>query len=134
MMTLLLDHCNDEDMSRAFEIISTAFSHEHPYIEFVYPLHDTPTGRANGAERLLATKRADPHTTFLKATDTETGKIIGVAKWNVYNGVIPEEVRKLDGDYWNTEDERELAEWYMNDYLQLRRKAITDSGGNLVCK
>jgi hypothetical protein len=133
-MVLKVEPCKDEDMKRAFELLSLSFGHEHPFIEAVYPLHDTPNGRADGAERLLAVKKADPNTTFLKATDTSTNTIIGMAKWNVYSNVIPAEVTKLEGDYWSNEEARELAEWYVSDYLRLRRKAIRDSGGNLVCK
>lgn len=133
-MALQLGHCTDEDMSRVFELVSISFGHEHPFIEAVYPAHDSPSGRADGAERLLAIKKADPHTKFLKVTDTSTGKVVGISKWNVYDKAVPEEVTKFEGDYWATEDAKELAEWHLNEYLKLRRKAIRDSGGNLVCK
>jgi hypothetical protein len=132
-MALELSYCTDADMKRAFEILSLCFGHEHPFIEAVYPLHDTPTGRAHGAERLLAMKKADPNTMFLKVTDTCTGIIIGMSKWNIYKGVIPDEVTKLEGNYWSSQEAKEVAEWYANDYLLLRNKAIRDSGGHLVC-
>jgi hypothetical protein len=133
IMVLQLDHCTDADMARVFELVSISFGHEHPFIEAVYPGHETPSGRAHGTERMLAAKNGDPNTTFLKITDTSTGEIIGIAKWNVYDGVIPEEISKLGGDYWDTEDAKELAEWNYNEYVDLRRKAIRESKGNLVC-
>lgn len=133
-MALVIEHCSEEDMDRTFELLSLSFGHEHPLIEAIYPSHDTPSGRYDGAERLRATKNSDPHTTFLKVVDTSVDKIIGMAKWNIYNGVIPEEEGKLEGDYWATEEAKELAEWYTNEYTKLRRDAIKESGGNLVCK
>jgi len=131
-MALQLDLCTDSDMARAFELLSTSFGHEHPFIEAVYPAHGTPSGRASGAERLLAMKTSDRNTTFVKVTDTSTGEMIGMAKWNIYKGVVPEETRQLSGNYWDSENAKELAEWNSNTYLLPRRRAIRESGGNLV--
>ena len=131
--TMAIMKCDDSDMLRTFEIISDAFGHEHPYIESVFPAHETPAGRASGGERMLAYKRADPNTTFLKLIDTKTGTMLATAKWNVYKGVIPPEL-ELDGDFWHSEDEKELAQYMFREYLVPRRKAICESGGNLVCR
>ena len=120
-------------MSDAFAIISTAFGREHPYIDALYPDHDQPLGRERGGERLLAIKHADPNTTFLKVVDSQTGEIVAVAKWNVYDGVIPEE-SVPDGPFWLSQDEKELAQHMFHGYNVPRMKAIRESGGNLVCE
>ena len=131
-MPLQLDVCADGDMPRAFTILSLAFAHEHPYFDYVFPKHDTPGGRKVGGERILAFKKADPNTTFIKVTDTDTGTIIGVAKWNVYKGVVPDEV-EMEGDYWDSEQDKKLAQEMWAGYLMPRRRAIKDMNGNLVC-
>ncbi|KAL8736507.1 MAG: hypothetical protein Q9166_000299 [cf. Caloplaca sp. 2 TL-2023] len=131
-MVLKLQTCTDEDMHRTFEIVSSAYGHEHPYIDAVYPSHDTPSGRQTGGDRLLAIKRSDPHTTFLKVTDTATGEMIAQAKWNVYDGIVPRE-GELDGDFWGGEDEKEYARYLFREYLAPRRAAIRASGGRIVC-
>ncbi|KAB8294787.1 hypothetical protein EYC80_006748 [Monilinia laxa] len=59
-----------------------------------------------GSKRMLDIKKKDPHTTFLKVVDTDTGAMIAKAKWNIWKGVIPSE-DDLDGDYWETEEEKE---------------------------
>ena len=82
---------------------------------------------------MLAIKNSDPNTTFIKVVDTSTGKMIALAKWNVYNGTVPEEV-DLDGDFWQSQDDKEYAQHLFREYLVPRRKAIKDSGGRLVCK
>jgi len=133
-MALKVDQCTDADMPRVFEIISTSFEYDHPYINAVFPKHDTPKGRKHGAERMLAFKKEDPTTTFVKVTDTTTGTIIAIAKWHVFDGVIPEEEHGIAGNYWESQDARELAEWNSITFHQLRWKAIRDSGGHLVCK
>ncbi|KAL8811339.1 MAG: hypothetical protein Q9223_000357 [Gallowayella weberi] len=130
-MVLKLEPCTDDDMDRTFAIVSSAFGHEHTYFDAVYPAHDTPSGRKNGGDRLLAIKHSDPLTTFLKVTDTDTGEMIAAAKWNIYDGVVPEEA-ELDGDYWEGEEEKEYAMYMFREYLGPRRAAIKASAGKLV--
>jgi hypothetical protein len=132
-MPLQLLPCTDADMARTFAILSDAFGHEHPYIEAAFPAHETPSGRAVGGERMLAIKNSDPTATFLKVVDTETGEMIAQAKWNIFQDNIPPEL-DLDGDFWGDDtEEKEYAQHLCRDYLILRRKAIKESGGNLVC-
>ena len=125
--------CTDADMDRAFAIVSSSFGHEHPYIDACYPEHDTELGRKRGGERMLAIKNSDPNTTFIKVVDNSTGRMIALSKWNVYNETVPEEV-DLDGDFWQSQDDKEYAQHLFREYLVPRRKAIKDSGGRLVCK
>ncbi|KAL8722507.1 MAG: hypothetical protein Q9225_001023 [Loekoesia sp. 1 TL-2023] len=120
-------------MPRTFAIVSSAFGHEYPYMDFVFPDHDTAHGRKIGGERLLAMKNNDPNTTFLKVTDTDTGEMIAMAKWNIYHGVVPEEP-ELDGDFWAESEDKEYAKHLFWGYLVPRREAIRKSGGHLVCK
>ncbi|PQE19538.1 hypothetical protein CJF32_00007479 [Rutstroemia sp. NJR-2017a WRK4] len=130
-MVLKLEVCNDADMSRAFEIMSLAFGHDLPFIEAVYPAHDTSAGRAQGSSRFMSAKKTDPTVTILKVTDTDTGLIIAQAKWNVYKNNIPDEV-DLDGDFWENSEEKEYAQLLDREYLNHRRELIKESGGNLV--
>ncbi|KAL8942205.1 MAG: hypothetical protein Q9211_001503 [Gyalolechia sp. 1 TL-2023] len=132
-MGLKLGDCDDSDMTDAFAIISSALGHEHPYHDYVFPNHDTTPGRKVGGERLLAIKTSDPNTRFLKVTDMDTGEIIAVAKWNIYDGVVPDEI-ELDGDFWATSEDKEYAKYLFRGYLVPRREAIKRSGGHLVCK
>lgn len=131
-MSLKLEICRDDDMPRIFEILSLAFGHEQPYIDAVFPHHATAPGRKVGADRLLAIKHSDPTTTFVKVTDTDTGEIMAQAKWNIYNGEVPEEV-ELDGDFWAGQDEKEYAQYLSREFLGPRTAAIKASGGHLVC-
>lgn len=101
-MALKIEECNDLDMDRTFEIISSAFGHEQPFFESVFPMHATPQGRRIGSQRLLASKKVDPNTRFLKVVDTSNGNMIAQAKWNIYDGVIPDEF-ELDGDFLESE-------------------------------
>ena len=132
-MVLKVEHCTDADMDRTFAIISSAFANDHPYINAAFPKHSTPEGRGLGGERMLAIKRSDPNTTFLKVTDTDTGEMIAQAKWNIYDGVVPEEA-DIDGPFWETEDDKEYAQILCREYLIPRRRAIRDAGGKLVCE
>lgn len=129
-MPFTISHCTEADIPRFFEIVSLAFSHDHEYIDSVFPDHYTPEGRAAGAERMLTSMRTDPNTTFLKVVNDEA-QMIAAAKWNIYNGVIPSKPT-LSGDHWKNEEEQEFAQYMFDGYLIPRLKEIRDSGGNLV--
>ncbi|KAI9659784.1 MAG: hypothetical protein M1821_001135 [Bathelium mastoideum] len=130
-MVFQLGICSNSDCDRAFAVISAAFAHDHPYFDYTFPSHDTLAGRKAGAERTRTFKNSDPNTTYVKATDSGTGSIVGIAKWNVYDGVFPDEVG-LDGDYWENEDEKELANEMWAGYLVPRRTAIREEGRKVV--
>ena len=132
-MSLKVDVCADADMPRTFAIISAAFGHEHPYFDAVYPEHDQPLGRERGGERLLAFKHSDPNTTFLKVTDTNTKDLLAVAKWNIYDGVVPDE-QLPDGPYWSSQEDKEYGQHMFHEYMVPRMNAIRQSGGRLICQ
>jgi hypothetical protein len=132
-MPFKVERCNDEDMARTFEIKSVTFGGIHPYIEAAYPAHSTPVGRKSGAKRFLAVKQDDPCSNFIKVVDTDSGKIIATAKWNIYRDTIPEE-KDLDGDFWENDEDKEYAQVLCREYLIPRRKAIRESKGNIICK
>ncbi|KAK8901604.1 hypothetical protein QC760_010036 [Botrytis cinerea] len=128
MMVFKSEICSDADMDRTFEIVSHAFGHD---IEAAFPAHDTPTGRALGSSRMSSMKRTDPSTTFLKVTDTDKGIMIAQAKWNIYKNTAPKET-DLDENFWETDEEKLYAQLMRREYLIPRRKAIEDSGGNIL--
>lgn len=132
-MSLELSPCQNADMSRVFELVSLSFGHQHPYIEAVFPEHDTPAGRKSGAERLLSAKLNDPVASFHKVVDTATGDIIATARWNIYDNMVPEEVMTLPAAYFQDIEAKEYAEYMFTEYLKPRRNAIRQSGGHLLC-
>lgn len=133
-MPFELETCTDADMDRAFAIVSSAFGHDHPYIDAVFPDHGTEHGRKRGGERMLAIKNSDPNTTFIKVVDMLSGKMIALAKWNVYkDGTVPEE-GELEGEFREGREEKEYARYLFREFLVPRRRAIRESGGRLVCK
>ncbi len=74
-MPLAIEPCKNTDIDRAFYIISDTFKHTQPYFDAVFPNHNTPTGHAQGGDRLLELKHIDPTVRFIKAVDTTTGQI-----------------------------------------------------------
>lgn len=132
-MSLRLELCYDADMPRAFAIVSESFGHEHEYIETLFPAHNTDAGRAAGAERFLTMKHIDPHATFLKITDPNINEVIGIAKWNIYNGTVPDPVQ-LSGGFWANDDAKEYANSLLAGFLLPRLEAIKASKGYLVCR
>lgn len=130
-MAFVIEECTDADMPRAFELLSLAFGNEHPYIEAVFPAHQSSEGRRIGGERLLGFRQADPFATNMKAVDPKTDKMIGHARWIICDGALAPEF-ELSGDYWETEDEKEFAAWMYSQYLVPRRETIKKSGGHIV--
>ncbi|KAL8335609.1 hypothetical protein RB598_009683 [Gaeumannomyces tritici] len=129
--------CEPEDLERCFEVVSLAFGHDHPYIDALFPAHDTPQGRADGA-RWLGSALRDPSGTgraarFCKAVDTDTGLIVGFAKWDIYDGFAPDVgPGSLKGDQWRDKEAKEWADYIWWGFTRRRWAALKESGGHLV--
>ena len=133
-MDLQLQEATDADMYRIFEICSLAFDRNEPFWDACWPQHWTPSGRQQGAERFTYIKNTDPNTTYVKAFDPSSGKLWGMAKWNIYDNHIPD-FDKPDGDqgdYWDNTDDKEFSEALSKEFFKDRNAAITRTGGNLV--
>lgn len=121
-------------MPRAFEIISLAFGHDHAYVEALWPDHDTPSGNAAGAERLLFAQQNQPWARFCKAVDIKTGEFVGFAKWDFYEGVIPDVPTHMPEKYYVDKDENDYADYMWNAFTRRRWDAVRESGGKIACK
>ena len=121
--------CDDADIERVFQIVSDTFKHQEPYIDAVYPKHDTPSGRTQGTERMLEQKKSDPTVRFIKAVDTLTGKIIGQANWLCLEDKTVK--GELDGDFWDDEDSKEFAQLMYAQFSICRRKAVAAAPGTV---
>jgi hypothetical protein len=62
-------------------------------------------------------KNSDPNTVYLKAVDTNTNEIVGMAKWNIWREDTFKDSDKADskGHFWETlEDEvKHCNHWYL---------------------
>ncbi|KAL8396898.1 hypothetical protein RB594_003843 [Gaeumannomyces avenae] len=129
--------CEPEDLERCFEVASLAFGHDHPYIDALFPAHDTPQGRADGA-RWLGSALHDPSGTgraarLCKAVDTDTGLIVGFAKWDIYDGFEPDVgPGSLKGDQWRDKEAKEWADYIWWEFTRRRWTTLKESGGHLV--
>ncbi|KAL8364965.1 hypothetical protein RB595_003990 [Gaeumannomyces hyphopodioides] len=131
--------CEPEDMDRCFEVLSLAFGHDHPYVDALFPAHDTPQGRADGAQWLSSSLRdragLGRAARLCKAVDTDTGAIVGFAKWDVYDGFAPDVgPGSLKGDQWRDKDAKEYADYIWWEFTRRRWAALKESGGHLVCE
>ena len=124
-----------EDITRIFEICSLAFARNEPFWDLLYPSHWTPAGRTEGATRMLELHKTDPHCTFLKAVDTSTNTIVGMAKWQVYDNELPagfdsgEEIPVAD--YW-PEEEKSYVRHMLGEFVKDRHEKLRETRGNLV--
>ncbi len=131
-MPFEISPCDDADIPVVFAIISAALG-PIPYMDALYPGHNEPSGREIGAKRMLDLKRTDPHSHFIKAVDTASGEIVGVAEWILYDGDVPEE-HGMEGDYWNSMEDKSYADCLWKSYLGPRRQIIKENHGRVVCK
>lgn len=129
-MTLTIEPCTDADVDRIFHIISEAFKHSQPYIDAVFPKHDTPTGHAQGKDRLLEMKRTDPTARFIKAVDSHTGRIVGQANWQILDKDPSDD--RLEGSYWENSYEKEYAQELFTQFIMPRAEAFRTAEGRLL--
>jgi hypothetical protein len=126
-MSVVVGLCDDADMDRIFHIVSDTFKHDEPYIDAVYPKHDTPAGHIQGKNRMLEQKHSDPTVRCLKATDTRTGKIIGQANWLCLEDKHVKD--ELEGNFWDDNDEKEFAQQLYAQFAVCRREAVRAASG-----
>ena len=132
-MSFTISPCREgDDWTRLFAIVADAFGDIHPYLDYVFPDHALPAGKEAGGKRLLEAFKTDPHAVFYKATVTGSDEIVGVAKWLVFDGVVPER-KGLTGKWWPSAEAKELANYVAGLHTAERWKAITTSGGHVVC-
>jgi hypothetical protein len=129
-MPFLLSDAVDADFDRLIEIQFAAFgqtgdSPREPFMDWMYPNADTPSGQAAARDRTLKSLRSDHTATFLKVTDTDTGEIIGGAKWNVYEKK-PEQKRVEVNSFKG--EEREYAELVLGVFHRRRHEHVTADG------
>lgn len=130
-MAIILKPCVDEDMDQVFDLLSSAFGPNDPYMATVYPNHEDLAKRAHRGKRMLATERGRAKSTYIKAIDEETGDIVGMAKWLVAVNVLME-AERLEGDFWADEDSKELARFVSTSVRHLRYKRLMERQGYLV--
>ena len=107
-MSVVVELCGDADIDRVFHIVSDTFTHDEPYIDAVYPKHDTPAGQIQGRNRMFGNKHSDPAVRFIKVVDTQTGQIIRHANWLC---IEKQSVKtQLEGNFWGDQDEKDFAQ------------------------
>ncbi|TKA80651.1 hypothetical protein B0A55_01876 [Friedmanniomyces simplex] len=123
----------DADMERIFEICSLAFAREEHFWDVFWPKHWEEAGRKQGAERMRETRRTDPTTKYMKAVDSETGTIMGMAKWNIFDKKNSDSVTpKAIANYWDQGDDLAYSTAISELFIKERNDAIREHGGNLV--
>lgn len=137
-MTIQVLEAEDGDYPRIFEVSSRSFDRNEHLWDVLYPEHWTPAGRAKGAERMRETNATDKFTTYLKAVEVETGTIVGMAKWNVFDHEMPpdpadqSETQQVKQNHWHSEDEQQYAEAMIAKFVERRNAALKASNGHLV--
>ncbi|UPX11705.1 uncharacterized protein EKO05_0002296 [Ascochyta rabiei] len=101
-------------------------------MDAVFPAHQTSAGRKVGSERMLQIFHGDPYSNFMKAVDNDTGEIVAAAKWNIYKGGEVPPQPELDGDYWESKEEKEFAQCIFRGFLAPRQKVIEETDAHLV--
>ncbi|KAI9700956.1 MAG: hypothetical protein M1820_006601 [Bogoriella megaspora] len=130
--------CSDEDIPTCFQIISKSFAHNSPFVDISYPNHDTPSGQAKGSKRLLAWKKEEPTSYFLRATtraiDSNDERIIGLAIWTYMKEPPPSDIAVLEDveDVWPDENDREFMKRMWREFVVPRSQAVEQSGGKGV--
>jgi hypothetical protein len=124
---------SDEDIPTCFQILSKSFGHDAPFVDILYPHHDTPSGQAQGSKRMLAWKQSSDESTFLKAV-TDQGQMIGVAVWTYMKELPSADMANWEKveEIWPDKEDWKFMDRLWRDYIVPRSQAITDSEGKGV--
>ncbi|KAI1363330.1 hypothetical protein F5Y08DRAFT_309704 [Xylaria arbuscula] len=137
----------DEDISTCFEVVSSSFGHDAPFVDNYFPNHDTPFGRMQGSNRLLAWKQNSRDSVFLKAVvvssnsdATQNGvgsveeHIAGMAVWTHMKDVPPQKLEDVENveEVWPDMADRRFMASLWEEYVKPRSQAVRDSHGRGV--
>lgn len=66
--------------------------------------------------------------------DVDTGEIVGMAKWNIYQGTGPDasKIQGSSGDYWDTAADKEYYQQMVPIFLLKRNAAIERTSAKLA--
>ncbi|KAI1335304.1 hypothetical protein F5Y15DRAFT_398179 [Xylariaceae sp. FL0016] len=129
---------SDDEIPASFEVLSKAFGHDAPFVDIYFPAHDTPTGQAQGAKRLVAWKQSGGASTFIKAVvgDGRGGpeRIVGLAIWTHMKEPPPAELEKAENveEVWPDKNDRGFMTRLWKEYVIPRTEAVVNSEGKGV--
>jgi hypothetical protein len=127
---------SDEEIPECARLLSKSFGHDAPFVDIYFPSHDTTSGQASLAKRLLAWKRTVPESAFLKATFESKGQafIVGFGIWTLMHTPPCAELDKVEdvGNVWPKEDDREFMSRLWSKYVIPRTQTVQESAGKGV--
>ena len=134
-MKFTVSMCKDEDFGEMMPMMFGTMGGQSQFVNAVWPHNLTKEGQEKHRQGFLHMKSIDPSQRWLKAVDDETGKIVGVAEWLVYDGPKPPEV-DMDGpaDYWDTQDDKEWTQALFRSFMEDRRKVLREATGPVLCR
>ena len=125
--------CTHADLDSCFAIISAAFQHRAPFVDVLFPNHDTPQGAEQGVIRLKSWQDSDPNAHFIRAASSN-GDTVGFAVWTFMHEPPPADLAKVEdmeavwGKLPNGEAEKEFARQLWRWYVIPRSDAVKASG------
>jgi hypothetical protein len=134
-MTFTIAMCKDDDFADMMPMMFGTMGGYSQFINALWPHNLTKEGQEKHRQGFLHSKAGDSSQRWLKATDKESGKIVGIAEWLVYDGPKPAEVG-LDhpAGYWDTPDEEEWAQALFKSFMEDRRRVLREASGAVMCK
>jgi len=129
---------SDEEIPASFQLVSKSFSHDAPFIDNLFPGHDTPSGQVQGSKRFALWKQSSKTSTFLKAVkqaDQEgENQIIGFAVWTYLKEAQPRKLEEVENveEVWPDKANREFMARLWSEFMQPRSQVIRDLHGQGV--
>ncbi|ORX96237.1 hypothetical protein BCR34DRAFT_438243, partial [Clohesyomyces aquaticus] len=127
-MLLELGVPSDDEFPSFVPMTFEAMGGRSEFVNAVWPGGNTKEGQEMTVQRFLYLKSVLPSTRWLKVTDTDTGEIVGVAQWDVYEDTKPPEL-VVDGPpgAWKTDEDKEFAQAIFESFMQERWKFIREN-------
>ena len=142
-MVLVLDTVKDEDFPNFIDVMFDAVGQREPFVNACYPhgykQDGQPDfeGRQEHAKIMLALWKEDPTQHWMKVTDTDIKKIIGVAEYQIYNDVNnkpAEDIIDAPDGYWDSAEDREWAQALFKSQFEDRWAFIRETQKPTVCE
>lgn len=130
-MPLLLQEVTDErDFDEILPMLFAAFGEPYNSLRrWFFPIHTTTEAAVEASkQRHIQAWREHPDLHWVKVTDTDSGKIIGAAEWEIRPEVDPDGRPQVPiNAYWHTEGsvEKEFAEKLLTSLKSFMKERMT---------
>ena len=137
-MNFSIHECTSEDIDVGVaNVIFDSFDGHSLAVNTIYPNNMTEAGRQKAA-KFLRVQSLQPGRKWTKVLDVDNNNnVAGVAQYAVFDnlqgGKMPLQSLKAPSDNWDTDDQRDFAEYLYTQSIETQNEVIPEQAKTVIC-